>query len=48
MTQTEQPLYPKLSSIYNKIMQLAIAIAFIIVLMNLWLYSQTMNKQTAT
>jgi uncharacterized membrane protein affecting hemolysin expression len=27
-------------------MQLAIAIAFIIVLMNLWLYSQTMNKQT--
>jgi len=46
MTQTEQPLYPKLSSIYNKIMQLAIAIAFIIVLMNLWLYSQTMNKQT--
>ena len=46
MAQSEQPLYPKLSSIYNKIMQLAIAIAFIIVLMNLWLYSQTMNKQT--
>jgi membrane protein len=46
MTPTEQPLYPKLSSIYNKIMQLAIAIAFIVVLMNLWVYSQTQNKQT--
>jgi len=46
MTQTELPLYPKLSSIYNKIMQLAIAIAFIVVLMNLWLYSQTQDKQT--
>jgi membrane protein len=46
MTQTEQPLYPKLSSIYNKIMQLAIAIAFIVVLMNLWIYSQTKNKQS--
>jgi membrane protein len=46
MTQTEQPLYPKLSPIYNKIMQLAIAIAFIIVLMNLWIYSQSNNKQS--
>mgnify|MGYP003642555301 FL=1 len=46
MTQIEQPLYPKLSSIYNKIMQLAIAIVFIVVLMNLWIYSQTQNKQT--
>ena len=46
MTQPEQPLYPKLSSIYNKIMQLAIAIAFIVVLMNLWIYSQTKNKQS--
>ncbi|TWX51693.1 AhpA/YtjB family protein [Colwellia hornerae] len=46
MTQIEQPLYPKLSSIYNKIMQLAIAIVFIVVLMNLWIYSQTQNKQS--
>jgi len=46
MTQTEKPLYPKLSSIYNKIMQLVIAIAFIIILMNLWIYSQTKNKQS--
>ena len=27
-------------------MQLAIAIAFIVLLMNLWIYSQTENKQT--
>ncbi|MFB0982247.1 MAG: AhpA/YtjB family protein [Alteromonadaceae bacterium] len=46
MTQTAQPLYPKLSPIYNKIMQLAIAIAFIVILMNLWIYSQTQNKQS--
>jgi len=46
MTQTEKPLYPKLSSIYNKIMQLAIAIAFIVLLMNLWIYSQTQTEQT--
>jgi membrane protein len=46
MTHTEQPLYPKLSSIYNKIMQLAIAIVFIVVLMNLWIYSQAKNKQS--
>ncbi len=39
------PLYPKLSSIYNKIMQLAIAIAFIILLMNLWLFNHNKNKQ---
>ena len=46
MTQIEKPLYPKLSSIYNKIMQLAIAIAFIVLLMNLWIYSQTQTEQT--
>ena len=46
MTQTEKPLYPKLSSIYNKIMQLAIAIGFIVLLMNLWIYSQTQTEQT--
>jgi len=37
MKRSEQPLYPKISSIYNKILQLAIAIVFIVVLMNLWL-----------
>jgi len=37
MTQTALPLYPKISSIYNKIMQLAIAIIFIVVLMNIWI-----------
>lgn len=46
MTQKELPLYPKLSSIYNKIMQLALAIAFIIVLMNLWLSNQKADQQT--
>ncbi|WP_284245609.1 AhpA/YtjB family protein [Thalassotalea insulae] len=45
MTQTELPLYPKFSSIYNKIMQLAIAIFIIIVLMNLWVYSYGENKR---
>lgn len=34
MTQTDVPLYPKISSIYNKILQLAIAIVLIVVLMN--------------
>jgi len=46
MTQIEQPLYPKVSSIYNKIMQLAIAIFIIIILMNLWLFSNERNQQT--
>lgn len=45
MTHTEQPLYPKISSIYNKIMQLAIAIFLIIVLMNLWVFSYGNNQQ---
>ena len=45
MTQTEQPLYPKISSIYNKIMQLAIAIFLIVVLMNLWVFSYGNNQQ---
>jgi membrane protein len=38
MTQTDVPLYPKISSIYNKILQLAIAITFIVVLMNILLF----------
>jgi len=45
MVQTEQPLYPKLSSIYNKIMQLAIAIVLIIVVMNLWVTSDLKYNQ---
>lgn len=45
MTQTELPLYPKVSSIYNKIMQLAIAIFIIIGLMNLWFYSYANNQR---
>ena len=46
MTRTEQSLYPKISSIYNKIMQLAIAIFLIIVLMNLWVFSYGNNQQS--
>ncbi|WP_440875707.1 AhpA/YtjB family protein [Thalassotalea sp. PLHSN55] len=44
MTQSEQPLYPKLSSIYNKIMQLAIAIALIIVLLSILVFNQQSNS----
>jgi len=40
MKQIEQPLYPKLSSIYNKILQLAIAILLIVLLMNFWVNSR--------
>ncbi|WP_448548268.1 AhpA/YtjB family protein [Thalassotalea fusca] len=46
MTQQELPLYPKLSSIYNKIMQLAIAIVLIIVLMNMWISTHNHMKQS--
>jgi len=45
MVQTEQSLYPKLSSIYNKIMQLAIAIVLIVVVMNLWVTSDLKYNQ---
>jgi membrane protein len=48
MTHTEQPLYPKISPIYNKIMQLAIAIFLIIVLMNLWVFSYGNNQQSTS
>jgi len=49
MKHSELPLYPKLSPIYNKIMQLAIAILLIIVLLYLWAlgnerYQQTLNE----
>ncbi len=40
MKQIEQPLYPKLSSIYNKILQLAIAIFLIVMVMNFWVTSR--------
>ncbi|MGB1263914.1 MAG: AhpA/YtjB family protein [Cognaticolwellia sp.] len=40
MKQTEQPLYPKLSSIYNKILQLLVAILLIVLLMNFWVNSR--------
>ena len=46
MKQPEQPLYPKLSSIYNKILQLASAILIIIVLMSMW--QSTISKDEAT
>ncbi|TPH19376.1 hypothetical protein [Litorilituus lipolyticus] len=46
MKQPEQPLYPKLSSIYNKILQLASAILIIIVLMSMW--QSTINKDEST
>lgn len=46
MTLEQAPLYPKFSSIYNKIMQLAIAICLLVVVMNLWVYSFTESKQT--
>ena len=45
MQQPEPSLYPKTSSIYNKIMQLAIAIMFIIVLMNLWIANGTKDNE---
>jgi membrane protein len=45
MSSNELPLYPKISSIYNKIMQLAIAIVLIIVVMNLWLAASDNNTQ---
>ncbi len=40
MKQIEQPLYPKLSSIYNKILQLVIAIFLIVMVMNFWVTSR--------
>ena len=40
MEQLEQPLYPKLSPIYNKILQLAIAILLLVLLMNFWVDSR--------
>ena len=44
MKQTQQPLYPKLSSIYNKILQLASAILLIVVLMAMWQATAVKNR----
>ncbi|MCW8832442.1 MAG: AhpA/YtjB family protein [Colwellia sp.] len=46
MKPVEQPLYPKLSSIYNKILQLVSAILLIIILMTIWL--STVEKTDRT
>jgi len=44
MKQTQQPLYPKLSSIYNKIMQLVSAILLIIAVMSMWQSTTVKNR----
>ena len=46
MKRSEQSLYPKISSIYNKILQLAIAVVLIIVVMNLWLAVSVRSQET--
>jgi len=46
METSNLPLYPKLSPIYNKLMQLAIAIVLIIVLLNLWVTSNSHAEKT--
>ena len=48
MKPVEQPLYPKLSSIYNKILQLVSAILLIVVLMTIWLSSVEKSQRTIT
>ncbi len=48
MKPVEQPLYPKLSSIYNKILQLVSAILLIIVLMAIWVSSVEKSQQIIT
>lgn len=45
MTQNQTLLYPKLSSSYNKILQLAIAIVFLLVTLNMWVVSYVDEKQ---
>lgn len=45
MNKSKLPLYLKISPIYNKILQLAIAVICIVLLMNLWLYSETGHKK---
>lgn len=45
MKQSEQPLYPKLSPIYNKILQLLSAILLIVLLMTLWVSTTEKSEQ---
>lgn len=44
MTQNQTLLYPKLSSSYNKISQLAIAIVILLITLNMWVYSYLDEK----
>lgn len=48
MKQSEQSLYPKLSPIYNKILQLLSAILLIVLLMTLWLSNTEKSEQALT
>ncbi|WP_019029463.1 hypothetical protein [Colwellia piezophila] len=48
MKQAEQPLYPKLSSIYNKILQLASAILLIILLISILQSTGVKNSKNLT
>ncbi len=48
MKPVEQPLYPKLSSIYNKILQLVSAILLIVVLMTIWVSTVEKSQHTIT
>ena len=45
MKQSEQPLYPKLSPIYNKILQLLSAIVLIVLLMMQWVSTAEKSEQ---
>lgn len=45
MNKSEQPLYPKLSPIYNKILQLLSAILLIVLLMTLWVSTAEKSEQ---
>ena len=45
MNKSEQPLYPKLSSIYNKILQLVSAILLIVILMTFWVANAEKSNQ---
>ena len=46
MNKSEQSLYPKLSSIYNKILQLLSAILLIVLLMSFWLANAEKSEQS--
>ena len=46
MKQNSVPLYPKISSIYNKILQLAIAVILVVLLLNLAIFNNSENSAT--